>query len=429
MNILIIDDEKDICESLSAILCDEGFSVETAESYNPKQNLENIDIIFQDVWLKEQNGIDVLQQIKENNPSVFVVMISGHGSIDMAVQAVKKGAFDFLEKPLSIERIIQTIHTIMHYREMRKSLILSRNLARKKDPFLMEEKNISLAVEKAELFLKENFLVVLSGECGSGKSALARYLYYIQENPEIQFHIFPSAIVSNESMAELLQSEKQVQNEQLLLIENFELLNKKNQQLLYQLIKKNIKADKATLKIILATRKTLNAESLKFLDDDLYNIIQKNVIRLPSLKERPKDVEALISLFTENVSLRSGFAPIRLDSECLHLLQQHSWTGNVSELYHLMERLTFMSPIRDIKKDLLNQFLDMNIFYFQDDTNFNSLKEASDAFEKNYIYYTVQKYDGNITQAAKELQIERTHLYRKLRKLGLSGLRKKIQEG
>lgn len=424
-NILIIDDEKDICESLSAILRDEGHTVSTAESYDEKQNLDNIDIVFQDVWLKEQNGLEILHQIKEKNPSVFVVMISGHGSIDMAVEAVKKDAFDFLEKPLSIERIMQTIQNILQYKEMRKTLIASKNLARQKDPFIMEDKNIHLTVEKAEAYLKTSSFVFITGASGSGKTALARYLYYMEENPLSRFQMCPVAIVPNDDITELLEAENF--SERFLVLEDIEVLSRKNQQIILKLLKK-IEKQKNGNKYIFTTRETLeNIRQNRYLDDAFLQSLQRSFVQLPSLNERSKDIPALVALFIENISSRSGFAPIKITGDAMKLFSEHQWQGNVTELFNLIERLTLMSPRREIDVDLLQQFIEMGTLYWKSGMSFNSLKEAASYFEKSYIYYTVQKYDGNITRAADELQIERTHLYRKFNKLGLTDIRRKIQ--
>lgn len=422
-SILIIDDEKDIRESLSAILRDEGHHVVTSADYRDEQPLENIDIVFQDVWLKKQNGLDILHKIKQRNPNIFVVMISGHGNIDMAVEAVKKDAFDFLEKPLSIERIIQTIANVMQYKEMRKTLIASKNLARKKDPFVMQDKIMEATVEKAEIFLKKNSFLFVCGAAGSGKTALSRYLYYNEEDPILRFQICSLSVVPNDEVATIFSQT----NQQFLVVEDVEILNKKNQQHILKILKK--KKNKKN-KYIFTTRESFShLEKNRYLDSNFLNMLTTSTVELPLLEQRKKDIAPLISLFIDNIVASTGFAAIRLLPAALEKLQAQKWIGNVSELFNLIERLVLMSPHRSIDADLLEQFMQMNIPYWETGMNFASLKEAAAHFEKSYIYYTVQKHDGNITRVAEELQIERTHLYRKLNKLGLSGIRKKVQEG
>jgi len=443
--ILIVDDEEGIRESLSGILEDDGYDVLTADSGEEAVKIvkeTSPDLIFLDVWLTGMDGIKTLQEIKAMKPDVSVIMISGHGSIELAVKATQTGAYDFLEKPLSLERVLLVLKRAIEKRTLeRENIALKENLTRKWK-LIGESQKIKDLREQMEMAARSNSRVLIFGESGTGKEVVARLLH--EKSPrdgkpfvEVNCAAIPQELIESELFGhekgsftgafEKKNGKFELADGGTLFLDEIGDMSVQTQAKVLRVIEtqefqrvggnKNINVD---VRIIAATNKDLREEVKKgsFREDLFFRL---NVIPMfvPPLRERKDDIPILVEYFLDSLAEEYGKPPRKILAEALKYLLSYDWPGNVRELKNVIERLVIMTPSNII--DARNLFIPVEhegSGYFQ----YKTLKDARDAFEKDYITKKLEENNWNISRTAEILDVERSNLHRKIKTYEIKAL-------
>lgn len=448
--ILIVDDEPAILSTLSGILSDEGYEVVTAESgleVIPLVQANPPALVLLDIWMPEQDGIETLQQLKVLFPDLIAIMMSGHGSIETAVKAIKLGAYDYIEKPLSLEKVLLLVkHGLNEFR------LREENRSLKK---LVEKKYEMVGVSQAIIRLKEQIRVaaptqsrvLISGENGTGKELVARLIHEKSQRKNGPFlEVNCAAIPENLIESELFGHERGAfTGAQQQVKGKFELASGgtlfldeiADMSLTTQAKVLRVLQDLAfyrvggstrivtDVRVIAASNKNLQDEiqANRFREDLYYRL---NVIPLhaPPLRERIDDVPLLLAYFINEIAQEQGIRAKRVTPDAFNRLKLYHWPGNVRELKNITERLLIMSPTPMITSHDLPDFIEKQISSRESTTTRPKavpppLKEARRLFEREHILSLLETHKWNIPKAAEALQIERTHLYRKLKVLGI----------
>ncbi len=450
--ILIIDDEEGIRSVLSDILSDEGYQVtarEDGDSGIQALTQKPFDVILLDIWLPKKGGIDVLKEIKEEYPLIEVVMISGHANIDMAVSAIKMGAFDFLQKPLSLERVITVVNNALHLEELKKE---NRDLKRRTPP---KERLLgnSPGMERIHKLISQSAnsdaRILITGENGTGKELAAREIHdkgsradkpFIEVNcaaipdPLIESELFghekgsfTGAVSSRKGQFEI------AHNGTLFLDEIADMSLSAQAKVLRAIQEQTIQRVggesfiHVNLRIIAATNKDLQNEVKEGrFREDLFFRLNVIPLRLPPLRERPEDIPLLAARFMEIFQPPGEETPRKLSEEAGRRLQRHTWPGNVRELKNFIERLTIMTDEAVYSPETVETFLETPAFPQEDMHSITgpeytsmTLSDAKEAFETEFIRIKLAENRGNISQTAQVLGISPSSLHGKIKKFGL----------
>jgi len=435
--VLIVDDEEGIRESLAGIFEDEGYVVLTAGSGEETLRVlkdQSPDVILLDVWLKGMDGIQTLKEIKDQKPDLPVIMISGHGNIELAVKATRTGAYDFLEKPLSLERVLLVARRALEKRTLEmENRALRENLV-KKWKLIGTSQKINQLREQIDMAAKSNGRVLILGESGSGKELVAHTLHANSSRADKPFVEMNCAAIPQELIeSELFGHEKgsftgaferkkgkfELADEGTLFLDEVGDMSSSTQSKVLRVIEtqefqrvggsKNIKVD---VRIISATNKDLIEEVKKanFREDLLYRL---NVIPIivPPLRERKEDIPELIEFFLEHFAAEYGQKPKKMTADGLKVLDAYDWPGNIREVRNLIERLVIMTPSTTITAKNIIVGENVRSDYF----SFNTLKDARDSFEKDFITKKLEENNWNISKTAEILDVERSNLHRKIK--------------
>lgn len=412
--ILVVDDEPDIRELIKDILEDENYHVRIAADGQEAQRVfseEQPDLILLDIWMPDIDGISLLKEFKQQNKSVTIVMMSGHGTIETAVEATRLGASDFIEKPLSTAKLLRGVEQALENRE--KQAIIQRELAQAP---VGKSHQIKLLREQVERVAKHEMPILLVGEPGTGKHCFSHYLHslgqyaggkFIEVSPES----FPLDSLKVISLAK----------NNCLFINDLALLSDEAQALLLHLLESN-KLDHCQL--ICATQYSLQkaVDNGDFLESLLYQLNSITLV-VPPLREHVEDIPELVHHFVDTQTTRSGLPYRRFTVAAQNRLRNHDWSGNVLELKNVIQRLLVLGDGEDIDVADVDIALASEAEAIEngDETiNFDlPLREAREQFERIYLLRKLQETDGNVGKAAKLAGMERTHLYRKLRSLGI----------
>lgn len=441
--ILVVDDEEGIREAISEILGDEGYQVITASTGEEALNIlrkEPPDLVLLDIWLPGMDGIETLREIKNLRSDVPVIMISGHGTIEIAVKATKMGASDFLEKPLSLDRVIISARNALALSNLeRENRNLKENLSRQWRLIGESEKMKTLRLQ-IEMAAKSSSRVLITGESGSGKELVARLLHSLSNRSSKPFIEVNCAAIPQELIeSELFGHEKgsftgaferkkgkfELADGGTLFLDEIGDMSLQTQAKVLRVIEtqefqrvggsSTIKVD---VRIIAATNKDLPEEVKKgTFREDLFFRLNVIPLSVPPLRERKEDIPLLIDHFLKTISEEYGQRPKKITPEAIRILQGHEWPGNVRELRNTIERLLIMTSSdviteRDISIGSSTEVAD----YFR----YRTLKEARDAFEKDFITRRLKENNWNISKTAEQLDIERSNLHRKIKAYNIS---------
>lgn len=442
--ILIVDDEAGIRESLSEILQDDGYDVLTASSGEEALNIakeQRPDIVFLDVWLPEMDGIETLSKLKEIDDNIPVIMISGHGNIEIAVKATKLGAYDFLEKPLSLEKVLIIAKRAIERKNLKEeNRFLKENLVKKYRLIGSSEKMQALQ-QQIEMAAQSNSRVLILGESGTGKELVARLLHekskcangpFVEVNcAAIPQELIESELFGHEKGAFTGATERksgkfELADKGTLFLDEIGDMALQTQAKALRAIEtqvfqrvggsKNIKVD---VRIIAATNKDLLEEvkNGKFREDLFFRL---NVIPLivPPLRERREDIPNLINYFIEIFASENGIKPKDIAPDVIKILQDYDWPGNIRELKNTVERLMIMVPSNTITRtdiDMHGLFRRRQTFNEYDYFYFKTLKEGREAFEKDFIIRKLHENNWNVSKTAEAIDIERSNLHKKIK--------------
>ncbi len=442
--ILVVDDEESIRETITDILHDENYSVITSpdgEDAQKKVMLEDIDTVILDVMLPKKGGMEVLNYIHNEFPLIPVVIISGHGDIKMAVEAMKRGAFDFIEKPLSIERILSSVRNAVKLKELQMENLNLRSRLEKPASFIGESRIIRVILDSLPQISQSEASVLITGENGTGKELIARMIHNYSGRKHYPFiGVNCAAIPENLIESELFGFEKgaftgavkqkkgkfELAHRGTIFLDEVADLSQSAQAKVLRVIQEReiervggseiIKID---VRILAATNKDLAGEiKAGNFRQDLFYRLNVIPIQIPPLRERRDDVELLVNFFIGEISEKSGKS-ISITKNAIHVLMSRKWAGNVRELRNFVERLTILTNKSVIdSEDVLKQCYpeEANIDSKYENKN---LKNAKKDFEKNLIINRLIKYNNNITKTAESLAIERTYLHKKIKELNI----------
>ncbi len=450
--ILVVDDEGSILQSLEGILSDEGY--ETVCVKSGSEALEKIeeaipDLVLLDIWMPGLDGIETLEKIKETYPQVQVVMMSGHGNIETAVKATKMGAYDFIEKPLSLEKLLLAVKNALDYYRLEEEISLLKEKDRNKYNIIGESPAIKELKEQLRIVAPTNAWVLISGDNGTGKELVAHNIHRLSNRSrkpmvEVNCAAIPEELIESELFGHekgaftgaltMKKGKFDLAHEGTLFLDEIGDMSLKAQSKTLRILQEQkfervggAKTIHVDVRVIAATNKDLEAEIEKgTFRDDLYFRLNVIPMRVPPLKERVKDIPSLVKVFVDEFSMSTNIEPKAMSQEALEMLQRYDWPGNVRELRNLVERLMIMVPGRVIgKEDIPDPFnkgaagnTDLEVALKAD-----SLKEAKGKFEKAFIEAKLKEFDGNISQTAEAIGVERSNLHRKIKGYDLAGFR------
>ncbi|NOT34968.1 MAG: sigma-54-dependent Fis family transcriptional regulator [Candidatus Eisenbacteria bacterium] len=440
-SLLIVDDEPNIRSSLKAALEREGYQVDEAASIAAARDRlrEACDFVLLDVWFPGENGLDLLAEIHASAPDTTVIMMSGHATLDTAIQATRLGAFDFLEKPVALERLLVLLKNAQTTRALQ---VENRRL---QEPWMAPLIGDSLAIrsllEQIALAGPSPARVLIRGEHGTGKELVARALHASSARRAMPFvavncsaipeELFESELFGHErgSFTGATQARRgrfeEAHGGTLLLDEVADLSARAQTKLLRVLQEGELtrvggsRPIRVDVRVVAATNRDLSAAvELETFREDLYFRLAVIPITVPSLRERIEDVPLLVEHFVAQLTRETGRKPKTFAPGAFDALSHYAFPGNVRELRNLVERLIIMSAGNRIGADEVRAVLPARP---SDDAVGGPLNEAVRDFERHHIESTLKAESGNMTRAAARLGLERSHLYKKMRQLGLRG--------
>jgi two-component system nitrogen regulation response regulator NtrX len=444
-NILLVDDESGIRESLGALLRDEGYEVEavaSGEECVERLGRHNFDLVLLDVWLPKMDGLETLDRVQAREKPPVVLMISGHGNIETAVRATKLGAFDFIEKPLSIEKTMLAVRNALEYLRLEEENRRLRAELEEKHQILGGSIPMKALRQQIALTAPTNGRVLIYGESGTGKELVARALHAHstrRDKPfvEVNCAAIPEELIESEMFGHRKgsftgASEDKVGKFQnadggtLFLDEIGDMSLKTQSKVLRVLEEQRVepigsnKPVKVDARVIAATNKKLEEEiSRNLFREDLFYRLNVIPFYVPALRERTEDIPVLASHFLSEFCEAYGKKPKEFSAPAVEVLLAYPWPGNVRELKNLVERLVIMCPAQSIEPHHLPPELFRGASK-SPQKPYESLQEARSAYEREFVLRKLEEHRWNMTKAAAALGLERSHLYRKMRTLGIA---------
>ncbi len=443
--ILVIDDEPDICSLVKEILEDEGFEVNVAGNgleANALREKTKPDLIILDIWMPDIDGISLLKQWNESaSLDSPVIMMSGHGTVETAVEATRLGAYDFLEKPLSLAKLILTVKHALERNKLQTENLRLRQYGQHAVDIIGKSKLILNLKEQIERIANHDTAVLIIGESGTDKELVARYLHSKSDRKDGPFvSVSVSNLTDDGSAVELFGRESQDGNypgflEQAengtLFLKDIVDMDASTQAKLHSVLESQyftridgVEHIDLNTRVIAATRHTLEEKvSQGEFRDDLF--FQLNVIplKIPPLREHFEDVPELLEYYVNYFVTQDGLNYRRFTTGAQNRLRTYSWPGNIRELKNLIQRLLILGASGSIELEEVETALgeQPSTHYSDDLYNFNMpLRDARERFEKAYLEYQLKQANGSVSKIAKAAGMERTHLYRKLKSLGIN---------
>ncbi|WP_299827418.1 sigma-54 dependent transcriptional regulator [uncultured Roseobacter sp.] len=447
-DILIVDDERDIRELISDILKDEGFATRLAGNSDDAMAAINADapaLIVLDIWLKDSrmDGIDILKTVKRDNPDVPVVIISGHGNIEIAVAAIKQGAYDFIEKPFNIEQLLVVIRRAMETSRLRRENQSLRRRDVTKSDMIGTSAAFRGLVGQLDKVTKSNGRVMLTGPAGCGKEVAARYIHANSNRASAPFVTVNCAGVAPERMEEVLFGREtpergvepglleEAHGGVIYFDEVADMPVGTQSKILRVLVDQQFQRvggnDKVRvdLRVISSTNRNLEqAIQAGTFREELYHRLNVVPIPVPSLEERREDIPALAAHFIAEMNASQGLPLREISEDAQALMQTMVWPGNVRQLKNLVERVLILGDGQDAIEarelpGVDEGSGDENRVVLSGALATLALREAREAFEREYLLTQINRFGGNISRTANFVGMERSALHRKLKSLGV----------
>jgi two-component system nitrogen regulation response regulator NtrX len=446
-DILIVDDEKDIRQLISDILKDEGYSTRLAANSDQAYgaiNDEAPDLVILDIWLKESqhDGIDILKNVRRNNPDIPIVIISGHGNIEIAVAAIKQGAYDFIEKPFNIDQLMVVIGRAMETSRLRRENASLRVRDTSSTVMIGESGAFKNLIAQLDKVTHSNGRVMLTGPSGSGKEVAARYIHAHSNRSGAPFVTVNSASIAPDKMEDVLFGSsshefghepgllEQAHGGVLFFDEIADMPLGTQSKILRVLVDQQFTrvggndTVRVDARVISATNKNLTAEiAAGRFREELYHRLNVVPISVPSLEARRDDIPKLADHFLSEANRLQGLPLRSLTQEAAALLQTMSWPGNIRQLRNMMERILILgSETGEISVDELPGAASEP---GAADGTFSAqfaampLREARELFEREYLMAQINRFGGNISKTANFVGMERSALHRKLKTLNV----------
>jgi two-component system nitrogen regulation response regulator NtrX len=452
-DILIVDDEADIRELVSGILQDEGYSTRTARDSDEALTavaFRRPGLLFLDIWLQGSrlDGLQLLDAVKADHPDLPVVMISGHGNIETAVSAIKRGAYDFIEKPFKADRLILVAVRALENSRLKREVRELKQLAPLPSSVIGNSPAINHLRQTIEKVAPTNSRVLIVGPSGAGKELAARNIHMLSGRSSAPFVIINAAAITPESMeSELFGVEagngahgrkigalEEAHGGTLFIDEIADMPRETQNKILRVLVDQTFQRVGGTAKvavdvrIVSSTARNLEAEIAagKF-REDLFHRLSVVPVRIPPLSERREDIPALVEFFMEQISQATGLARRRIGEDAMAVLQSHDWPGNVRQLRNNVERLMILAggdPDAVISASMLPPDVGSMVPAMPNGGGGEqlmglALREAREIFEREYLLAQISRFGGNISRTAEFVGMERSALHRKLKALGI----------
>jgi len=444
--VLIVDDEQDIREALKGVFRDEGFEVKTAGS--AEEALKRLDsappdLVLLDIWLPGIDGIAALKEIKARHPNLPVIMISGHANIETAVRTTKLGAYDFIEKPLSLDKVILTAeHALERNRLVEENTALRARALHKYDIIGKSRPIQGLKADIARV-APTNSWVLITGENGTGKEFVARNIHLLSNRSgkpfvEVNCAAIPEELIESElfghekgAFTSAIAQKKgrfDLSDKGTIFLDEIGDMSLKTQAKILRILQEQsfervggTERITVDVRVIAATNKNLKEQIVKgTFREDLYYRLNVIPFHVPPLRERREDIPLFIDHFLGEFCRETAKERLKVGEDSIEILSAYEWPGNVRELKNVIERLVIMTPGSVITADDIPSYIkgagpvhQRNIF------GSALLKEARREFEKEFISMKLKEFGGNIAKTAEAIGIERSHLYRKIKSYGI----------
>ena len=446
--ILVVDDEPDIRQLISEILEDEGYKVAVAEDAEQAKELRRQrrpDLVLLDIWMPGEDGISLLKDWKKTGSLCCpVIMMSGHGTIETAVEATRLGAYDFIEKPLSMAKMLLTIENALHSESLAQENKGLREQVRAPEYPLGSSQVMDTLREQAKRLASQSDLILIYGESGVGKEVFARFIH---ANSDRNNRSFVKATVSSFTKEligkELFGSEEQdnvqyglldeAQSGCLYLSDIAALPMPLQQRLLSALREGYYTREGGTehiglsLKLIVSSQHDLHDDvEAGLFDEELYQELSIVPLMIPGLREHPEDVPELLNYYVDKLTAQDNLPYRHFSVSAQNYLRNYLWFGNIRELRNLVQRLLIMGTDVEISQEEVEESLGAEVSVFSQPLTETpahlfelSLRQAREQFEHDYLVHHLTQVNGNVSKLSDTVQMERTHLYRKMRSLGI----------
>ena len=440
--IVIVDDEENIGRSLRLILEREGYGIAVCRSireFRAHPDVERADAFLFDVRLPDGSGIDLLRSVRQNGNPAPAVMISGHGTIADAVEATRAGAFDFLEKPLSRDKVLLAIKNALEQSSLRAENERLRELVGVSPKMIGSSPAFQRAVDQASMAARSDARVLLIGESGTGKELLAAHIH--QNSPfaagpfvKVNCAAIPTELIESElfghekgaftGAAGARRGKFELADSGTIFLDEVGDLHGASQAKLLRVLQEGEfhrvggeQTIRVAVRVISATNRDLSAMVLQSrFREDLYYRLSVVPIRVPALRERPQDIKALAEYFLDDFCARNNFKQKKLDDSVYPLLESYPWPGNARELRNAIERMAILTAGERLTRDAIP----VEIRVQRDPSPRSSVQEARESAERDHILRALEEANWNVSGAARALGMERTNLHKRIRALGLS---------
>jgi two-component system nitrogen regulation response regulator NtrX len=451
-SILIVDDEPGVRSALGGVLRDEGYQVDAVDSGEAcleRLARQTFDVVVLDIWLPGMDGLATLTRMRERQVDAQVVVISGHGNVESAVRAIKMGAFDFVEKPLSLEKTVLVVRNALRQRHLEAENLALRARVDAQHTLVGESFAMVKLREQVAMAAPTNGRVLIFGENGTGKELVARNIHAMSRRRsapfvEVNCAAIPEELIESELFGHVRgaftgavadrRGKFELAHGGTIFLDEIGDMSLKTQAKVLRALQEQVMEPvggstriRVDARVVAATNKDLPAEirSGRF-REDLYFRLNVVPIFVPPLRERIEDVPLLADHFMAMLAREYGRRPKTLDADAIDALQRYPWPGNVRELRNLVERLMIMVPgDRVTSRDV--SFLDQGHVgappIDMKPAAIGPLHHARDEFERQYILRALAAQNGNISRTAEMLGVERSNLYRKMRAFGIAGRR------
>ncbi|MBB4302471.1 two-component system nitrogen regulation response regulator NtrX [Rhodobium orientis] len=451
-DILIVDDETDIRDLVAGILEDEGHATRTAADADGALAAigdRRPSLAFLDIWLQGSrlDGLGLLDEIKAQHPELPVVMISGHGNIETAVSAIKRGAYDYIEKPFKADRLVLIAERALEASKLKREVRDLRQRSGEALQLVGDSSVINQLGQTIERVAPTNSRILITGPSGSGKELVARTIHNSSARASGPFVVLNAATITPERMEEELfgiEAESGAQRKvgaleeahggTLYLDEIADMPGETQSKILRVLVDQKFQRVNGGTKvhvdvrIISSSARNLEAEIAEGrFREDLFHRLGVVPLRVPSLSERREDIPGLVDFFMDQISLATGLPKRRIGDDAMAVLQAHDWPGNIRQLRNNVERLMILTrgdPEATITADLLPAEVGSMLPSLSSSAGGEhllamSLRNAREAFERDYLKAQIDRFGGNISRTAEFVGMERSALHRKLKSLGL----------
>jgi two-component system nitrogen regulation response regulator NtrX len=445
--ILVVDDEERIRQSLNGILKDEGYEVQEAK--DGTQALKQVesdppDLVLLDIWMPGMDGMEILERIKAQIPNLPVIMISGHGNIELAVKAVKLGAYDFIEKPLSLEKVLLAVNNALLFSKLEQENQALRQEVERKYEIVGTSPEILKLKEQIKIVAPTNGWVLINGENGTGKELVARGIHRLSLRAgkpfvEVNCAAIPEELIESElfghekgSFTGALNKKRgkfDLANEGTIFLDEIADMSLKTQAKILRILQEQ-KFERVggnemiyvDVRVVAATNRELMEEIQKGkFREDLYYRLNVIPITVAPLRERKADISLLVEHFITTFCLENNKEVKKISPESMELLVNYAWPGNVRELKNIVERMAIMTrgPVIEAK-DVPNPVREqpkppLELSFF----DYRLLRDARREFEKRFIMKRLMENEENISKTAEVIGIERSNLHRKIKSYGI----------